>query len=131
MSTVIGKPEMKAKDMLEWYIQIHLENLQSKAASNLTDQNTLKAIATEYSRISVSLTTLINEKSKLGFLSSAKLFEELEGELKLNIERGKAQVIKALDENKIPEPHILNTLDNNIHLQKYWYFFKDKIKGIE
>lgn len=117
---------MKKSEMMQWYIEVHLQSLQSKSLS----ESNFEQIRAEYQRINTGIYKMLKEADELGFKSDEALFETLEADIKSDVERYKSAIINMLNENSTPQYTLIDMYDKCVSIQRDWYTFRTKVKDV-
>jgi len=125
---IISQPQFKRKDMLIWYIQSRLEQL-NETSMGATKDNILDA-AQEYKRLKSGILYFLTRHYEEKFDNSNMFFQYIQNHLTINLETIKETIINHINNNHLPQQIDLNRYAYLLAVQEDWQVYLNKIKNV-
>lgn len=127
-SKYIPQPQFKRRDMLIWYIETRLEELNNISLGTTKDR--LLASQNEYQRLKSGIHWLLTRPYEQSFSSSQELFEFIQSGISQNLNTLKTTLINHINNNHIPQSIDFNKYQHLVNIQQDWQKYMNLIINI-
>lgn len=125
----LGKPQFKRKDMMIWYIQSRMEELDKISLAATKDK--LISYAQEYKRLKGGILFMLTKTYDQEFDNSNLFFQFIQNSITINLATIKETITNHILNNHPPQQIDLNRFNYLLAIQEDWQVYLNKIKNIQ